>query len=188
MSRKYENIYRLDTDSVHPLSTSPKAGTSLYATLYGWWSSYPLSSRYLVGLAVWGPFSMTYFSVYEQMKKSLAQIQLMSSRPSKAFSETELLAGIIAGGAGAAVTQPLDFIKTRIQVGQQIATSKVVDVGDSSHSRPGIVNLTFNALRNEGPGVFFRGVVARSLWLAPGCGITIAVFETIVRLNSRDLK
>ena len=36
-------------------------------------------------------------------------------------------------------------------------------------------------LKEEGVGALARGTAARAMWLAPGLGITIAVFERVHR-------
>jgi hypothetical protein len=40
-------------------------------------------------------------------------------------------------------------------------------------------------LKEEGATALFRGSAARVLWLAPGCGVTIAVFESVQRFLAR---
>ena len=102
----------------------------------------------------------------------------------------ELAAGVVAGGAGALITQPLDCVKTRIQVGRQ-RLSNVVDGGRSgSGSGSGrgslrAMDVLRDILKEEGATALFRGSAARVLWLAPGCGVTIAVFESVQRFLAR---
>ena len=79
----------------------------------------------------------------------------------------ELLCGVLAGAVAAAFTQPIDCIKTRYQVncGGEGAT---------------IFSTTAQVMR-EGRGALFRGTAARVIWLAPGSGMTITIFEAVQR-------
>ena len=98
----------------------------------------------------------------------------------------ELAAGVVAGGAGALITQPLDCVKTRIQVGRQ-RLSNVVDGGRSGSGSGSLraMDVLRDILKEEGATALFRGSAARVLWLAPGCGVTIAVFESVQRFLAR---
>ena len=106
---------------------------------------------YVAGLCVWGPFSAVYFAAYEAIREG---------------GVGSMLAGVGAGGAAALVTQPLDCAKTRIQVGQAPRSAGLLQVLARVHAR-------------EGFGALMRGAAARAMWLAPGCGITITVFERV---------
>lgn len=119
-----------------------------------------LMRGYFAGLAVWGPFSATYFMTYELLMR-----RLFGGRDGSQAREN-LAAGICAGGAGAMISQPLDCAKTRIQVGAV----------DASATLLGTVAAVW---REEGARALWRGAAARAAWLAPGCGITITVFERV---------
>lgn len=70
--------------------------------------------------------------------------------------------GFVSGAIAAIVTAPVDLVKTRIQV------------------RPdcmGIMHTIVHVFSNEGVRAFFRGGIARMLTQAPGCALTVAVFE-----------
>ena len=45
----------------------------------------------------------------------------------------------------------------------------------------GIVDTLRLVLAEGGQAALWRGALARALWLAPGCGITITVFEAVDR-------
>jgi solute carrier family 25 S-adenosylmethionine transporter 26 len=146
-----------------------------------------LWAGYWAAIAVWGPFSMMYFSSYEALKTTFS-----SGTSIDTFSLTELAAGTFAAAAGAVVTQPLDFVKTRIQVGRQVvspvlcpkAVQHVDLISADSRTTRNVLRCFLEIVRSEGPRPMFRGVVARILWLAPGCGIMMCVFEGTQRLLS----
>jgi solute carrier family 25 protein 39/40 len=124
---------------------------------------------------------MIYFSVYEQLKKAWT-VENGSSKQDT-FSFVELAAGVTAGGTGALATQPLDFVKTRIQVGRQCLSGVLVEGASTERAgaSKGMLETIRHVIKTEGVHPIFRGSVARVCWLAPGCGITIAVFESTQR-------
>jgi len=73
--------------------------------------------------------------------------------------------GVTAGAIAAAATQPIDCLKTRLQVSPNAA------------GRASMASVLRDVLLNEGPRVLFRGAAARVAWLAPGSGFTVTVFE-----------
>jgi len=114
---------------------------------------------YCSGMATYGPFSAIYFGIYEQWKKICAGY---AGSVDSLHTGHYVAGGTIAGTVAAAATSPIDLIKTRIQV-------------DNSYT--GIASTAARICREEGFSVFMRGVGARVVWVAPGCAITIAVFE-----------
>ena len=110
------------------------------------------------GIATYGPFSAVYFMTYERMKA-----WLVPPADTEA-SAKHLICGMTAGATAGAVTQPVDAIKTRIQVSQTTGSASVSAV------------LT-RVLREEGLRGLTRGTAARVMWLTPSAGIMITVFE-----------
>eukprot|EP00965_Chrysotila_dentata_P217266 6189887-Pleurochrysis_carterae.AAC.3 len=111
---------------------------------------------YTAGICVWGPFSSVYFATYEALRDAYGRERAGSN----------LYAGMGGGAAAALITQPLDCAKTRLQVG---ATA------------PGA--WLFESMRDifakEGFRALMRGGIARALYLAPGCGISVTVFDLV---------
>lgn len=154
---------------------------------------------YLAGLCVWGPFSASYFGFFETVKQARtplpAEMRGQSSaspgpvqadhpaswpggssaaaecaRPSRSQALpgegtiTTTAASVFAGAVAAILTQPLDCAKTRLQVGACEPGSTFLQVLRRTYAHEGIAAL-------------MRGSVARALWLAPGCGLSMTVFE-----------
>lgn len=118
---------------------------------------------YFAGLMVWGPFSSVYFMSYEVL---LRQFVGKHDARSDAKAGDNLICGVSAGSIAALTTQPLDCAKTRIQVGAVPQSARLI---------PTVMDIW----RSEGAHALWRGAAARVLWLAPGCGISITVFERV---------
>lgn len=64
---------------------------------------------------VFAPFSAVYFVVYEQLKKRFPVMSMYMQLVAHSLITSIASAGI-AGATAAAVTCPLDVVKTRLQV------------------------------------------------------------------------
>eukprot|EP01133_Synstelium_polycarpum_P002336 gene2336-2650_t len=118
-------------------------------------------------LATFGPLIGIYFATYEKTKKMVSGalgIQDVRQLP----VQYQLSSGFFAGSVAAAVTCPLDVIKTRIQVSRA-----------NERTYNGIVDGFKKILKEEGPRAFVKGMGARILWIAPGNAITIASYEQL---------
>lgn len=103
------------------------------------------------------PFTAIQFPLYERLKT-------LSGANDKPYRST--LCGSIAGAFSAAVTTPLDVIKTRIMLQRHNPNS------------PGRRNLAIiREITSEGIGAFFKGVVPRTLWISAGGAVFLGVYE-----------
>ena len=105
---------------------------------------------FLLTFATYGPFSAIYFWSYDLFTRHMGQYPLIN--------------GTLAGAVAGVATQPVDWLKTRVQVS--------ADVGGSSS------RIVFDAIRDEGLAALFRGAAARAFWLGASCGITMQVYES----------
>ncbi|EGG21554.1 mitochondrial substrate carrier family protein [Cavenderia fasciculata] len=122
---------------------------------------------FLPSLATFGPLVGIYFATYEQTKRWMATS--ITKKPDQVLPLPLLLgAGFFAGTVAAAVTCPLDVIKTRIQVAR---------ANESTYK--GIIDGFKRILKEEGPRAFVKGMGARILWIAPGNAITIASYQMV---------
>ena len=107
-------------------------------------------SCFLLTFATYGPFSAIYFWSYDRFTFYMGQYPLVN--------------GTLAGAVAGVATQPVDWLKTRVQIH--------ADVGGSSS------RIVFDAVRDEGVSALFRGAAARAFWLGASCGITMQVYES----------
>jgi len=128
-----------------------------------------LMKGYWSGMATYGPFSAIYFMMYENWKVACMKWTTQHARHDELNTGHYVAGGFIAGSAAAVATAPIDLIKTRIQVCDHYS---------------GMYSTATRIIKEEGYGVFTKGLGARILWVAPGCAITIAVFEDIRKFCS----
>ncbi|CAL9130066.1 unnamed protein product [Musa textilis] len=115
------------------------------------------------------PFDAIQFCIYEQLRigyKIAAQREL--SDPENA------IIGACAGALTAAVTTPLDVLKTRLMV------------QGSATQYKGIISCAQAILKEEGPAAFLKGIGPRVLWIGIGGSIFFGVLErTKLSLSQR---
>lgn len=85
--------------------------------------------------------------------------QAVTPEPTAAESA---LFGSVSGAIAAAATTPLDVLKTRMML--------------STSSQP-LGAMTADILRNEGAGVFFRGIVPRVGWISVGGAVFLGSYQ-----------
>jgi solute carrier family 25 (mitochondrial aspartate/glutamate transporter), member 12/13 len=135
------------------------------------------------------PFSMVFFSMKSSLEKAFAGDR------NKAPIAGVFAAGIIAGSAAAAMSTPMDVIKTRLMAAAggashstrrisattTVATSEVVAVEN-------IASVARDIWVKEGVAGFFTGVVPRILIISPLFGITLLFYEAQLRFASSSPK
>jgi len=84
--------------------------------------------------------------------------------------------GAAAGGVAAAITNPLDVVKTRLQT----------QPGGAERMYAGVLDCMRRVVREEGWAALGRGVGARVAWVAPSSAIVLAVFEAAGRALGGD--
>lgn len=110
------------------------------------------------------PFSAIYWGLLEPIRGSLLPTDGSIASRSQTLT-ANLIAGTLAGGAAAAVTTPLDVVKTRAQL---------------EHSNQASVVQTLRHIaRGSGVRGLFVGVGPRAVRAAPACAIVVAAYEVI---------
>ncbi|KAI9343854.1 S-adenosylmethionine transporter [Zopfochytrium polystomum] len=113
------------------------------------------------------PFTCVQFPLYEYFKRLYAR--KMGRAPS---SLEAAVFGSISGGTAAAVTTPLDVVKTRIMLSQR-------NGGDGYHTIPSAFRTI---VREEGPGALFKGITPRVTWISMGGAVFLGTYELVLRL------
>ncbi|KAL6054916.1 Mitochondrial carrier [Balamuthia mandrillaris] len=115
------------------------------------------------GLAVYCPFVGIYFVAYEHAKLQMKKWYGLPSVDDLSLPH-QFVGGAYAGAVAAAVTGPLDVIKTRIQVGSEYK---------------GWMDAARQIAKQEGISAFAKGMGARVLWISNATALTIAAYEQI---------
>ncbi|KAL1919757.1 uncharacterized protein VTP21DRAFT_1688 [Calcarisporiella thermophila] len=114
------------------------------------------------------PFTCVQFPLYEYLKLSYAELRQRRIEPAEAA-----VCGSIAGGFAAAVTTPLDVVKTRVMLSHKDATYKKYN---------GIGNTFRRIIAEEGFLVLFSGIGPRVLWISIGGSIFLGVYEQVKKV------
>jgi len=138
-----------------PLGTSARA-LRLILRKEGVRGLYP---AYWVHQATWAPFNGLFFALYEYVNEWTAQRRL-PSWPSA------IIAATIAG----TVTNPMDVVKTRLQV---------VRASPHLFQYTGVFHCAASIAKTEGVRVFFDGAFARCLLQAPRLALALAVKDAL---------
>lgn len=119
------------------------------------------------------PFYVIGMVAYEQFKK--AALTYSREKRGKDLEPWETIAlGALSGAFAAALTTPFDVLKTRLMtstIGSQSVT---------------IRELASKIVREEGPGVLFKGALPRALWIAPVGAMNFAGYELAKNAMSNE--
>ncbi|KAJ2935813.1 hypothetical protein H1R20_g1281, partial [Candolleomyces eurysporus] len=110
------------------------------------------------------PFTSIQFPLYELFKVRLAR--RLGHKTLPAYEAA--ICGSVAGGIAAALTTPLDVLKTRV----------MLDTRNSSQGpAPSLVNRFKTIYVTEGWRALFAGVVPRTLWISAGGAVFLGMYE-----------
>lgn len=134
------------------------------------------------------PFALIQFPLYEAGKRYWAGLLRKPGPngvpPAKALDGWQCACvGSVSGGVAAALTTPLDVVKTRLML-QSHATAAAVTTGSAAAAAPAAAApgalSTFTSLYREG-GVprLFSGVVPRVLWISIGGFVFFGAYEGV---------
>lgn len=108
------------------------------------------------------PFAVIQFPLYERFKKIWSQRQGSQVSPLQAAA-----CGSVSGGIAAAITTPLDVVKTRLML------------GSDKHGVPynGAVDVIQRTYTIEGGKVFLSGIQPRVFWITLGGFVFFGAYE-----------
>lgn len=123
------------------------------------------------------PFNAIQFSTYESVKQVL--------NPSGEYSPgSHMLAGAVAGGLAAAVTNPLDVAKTLLQTRGDSANQQIRETKGMAQA----IKLIWT---QKGPKGFFRGIAPRVIANAPStsaCWVVYELFKQVLTTKKTSTK
>ena len=119
------------------------------------------------------PFAFIQFPIYERLKLELARRTRSSSSSRDGLvaecSPIQAAAcGSVAGGIAAALTCPLDVVKTRLMLGTDKLGVPYLGVGD----------VVQRLAKEEGKAVFLSGIQPRVMWISIGGFVFFGAYET----------
>jgi len=109
------------------------------------------------------PFAFIQFPLYERLKVEWAARQGKETSPIQAAS-----CGSFAGGVAAALTTPLDVVKTRLMLGADKAGVPYLGAGD----------VISRVMKEEGQAVLLSGIQPRVMWISIGGFVFFGAYET----------
>ncbi|TFK40360.1 mitochondrial carrier domain-containing protein [Crucibulum laeve] len=113
------------------------------------------------------PFTSLQFPLYELLKLQLSK--KLNRKP--LYAHEAAICGSIAGGFAAAITTPLDVLKTRV----------MLDLRDPTKEKIPSLGARFKVIYiNEGTKALFAGIIPRTLWISAGGAVFLGVYEWAV--------
>mmetsp|Transcript_104087 Transcript_104087/g.315941 ORF Transcript_104087/g.315941 Transcript_104087/m.315941 type:complete len:294 (+) Transcript_104087:84-965(+) len=117
----------------------------------------------------WAPFNGCYFMIYEKCKTLCIDAGYEDGHDNLEPT-AQLCCGATAGIIAGAVTNPVDVLKTRLQVA--MANPEMFPYTNSWQAFR-------HLLRHEGPAALMDGAFCRVIWLAPRLTICVAAYEQL---------
>lgn len=155
---------RTQTSTYGMLGQSSLAAARLVLTNDGWRGFYRGFGSTIMREI---PFTSLQFPLYELLKLQLSR--RVGRTP--LYAHEAAVCGSIAGGFTAAVTTPLDVLKTRV----------MLDLRDPTNEKLPSLGRRFRTIyATEGVKALFSGVVPRTLWISAGGAVFLGVYEWAV--------
>ncbi|KAF4549199.1 putative mitochondrial carrier protein 3 [Elsinoe fawcettii] len=105
------------------------------------------------------PFTVIQFPLWEGMKRwSLAPGQ----KSNEVSAAKSAVFGSVSGAVAAALTTPLDVLKTRLMLAKE---------------KQNVVSLAKRIFKDEGAAVFFRGIGPRTTWISIGGAVFLGSYQ-----------
>jgi len=108
------------------------------------------------------PFALVQFPLYERLKRDWSQAREKDVTPIQAAA-----CGSVGGVVAAALTTPLDVVKTRMMLGKDAAGVSYKGAGD----------VISRVIKEEGAAVLWSGVGPRTMWIGIGGFVFFGAYE-----------
>lgn len=151
------NSYLSISSVFENISSRSYLSSSRYQSLFG-----ALYKGYGITLMREIPFAFIQFPLYEKIKT-----EWENYRNIKIIPIESAICGSISGGIAAAITTPLDVVKTRLILGKDA----------NGFIYKNATDVAIRSFNDEGLGVFFRGVNPRVIWISIGGFIFFGAYE-----------
>ena len=144
------------------------------------------------------PFTIIQFTLWEQFKSSYSLRRAntraaqgsgtIGVRSNEQVSATEsAVFGSLAGAIAAALTTPLDVLKTRMMLARRqhgteparSAPSNPTPVPSRDQARAGPLQILRSIQQTEGLGGFFRGLGPRMAWISIGGAVFLGTYQWV---------
>jgi solute carrier family 25 S-adenosylmethionine transporter 26 len=132
------------------------------------------------------PFTSLQFPLYEFLKR---QLSIRVARK-QLYAHEAAMCGCIAGGVAAALTTPLDVLKTRVMLDLRVRylflcslpapEPDFIAQNTSQNATPALLEWARMIYAEEGLKTLFAGVVPRTLWISAGGAVFLGVYEWAV--------
>ena len=142
--------------TVNMVLAQKESGAFLSSSLGGLYRGYGITLMREI------PFAFIQFPMYERMKVHWSNYRGEEVNPVQAA-----LCGSISGGFAAALTTPLDVIKTRLMLGEDKHGIKYKNAAD----------VFGRVMREEGWKTLFSGIQPRVMWISIGGFVFFGAFE-----------
>lgn len=128
---------------------------------------------YVMGLAIYTPYSLASWTVYENAKKLPADMS---------YTAKVALSAGLANVCVLSVIYPFDLVKTRYQVATSgtvagIEGAAVTSGASRTSDRLGIRHIVKNVMRESGKRGFYAGFAPRLMFAFPSAIVTMSVIE-----------
>jgi len=138
----------------------------------------------------YGPFSASYFVIYEESKQLMKAYSSSPSGATHSYHSTNnshldsplsfqqnLICSSLAASISAFITTPLDFAKLRYQIQRSQHHTKVS--GEEGPIYRGLWDALVQLHRQYGWRGLYRGAVARTLFFTPSTALMMAIYEEL---------
>ncbi|KAL6935887.1 hypothetical protein ACO0OL_002071 [Hanseniaspora opuntiae] len=120
------------------------------------------------------PFTCIQFPLYEYMK---LKWRLHSKKEGEALEPWKgAICGSLAGATAAAITTPLDVIKTRLMLSKLSQKATIADIIKELYKE-----------QKYGKS-FFKGIGPRTLWIGVGGAVFLGMYESVIAVLNKDSK
>ncbi|WVR08090.1 hypothetical protein IAU60_005136 [Kwoniella sp. DSM 27419] len=134
------------------------------------------------------PFTSIQFPLYEGLKSLLSKHYLGGRRPTPYEAA---LCGSVAGGFAAAVTTPLDVVKTRVMLEARTSSSAptpgpVSSIPPPRQPSPSVLSFPprlLAILQNEGPSALFKGWQPRCFAISLGGAVFLGIYDLAINFG-----